>query len=117
MNYKDMNSQQLRIKLDLENSRILGANDVRKTVQMYACVLGYFGWIIILCFTRNHYSGVQCLALWLGCGLAYWRSKPKKIHYLYYEGWEHEARIVLKDAAYERAHRYFIEEKSKNSEF
>jgi hypothetical protein len=116
MNYNELNAQQLRVELELENCRIEGANKVRKTVQMYSCVIGFFGTPILLCLLKNHFSGVQCLALWLGCAIVYWRSNPKKKHYLHHEGWENEARIILRDAAYQRANSSAIEQKSKSDD-
>ena len=114
---RDMNSQQLRAALNAENNRIEGANAVRKTIQMSACIVGVLGWIIPVCLMKNQNDkGVLCLSLWLGCWLVYWRSKPKPPHYLYDNNWEDKAREILEEAEWARLQRALAEREAENEE-
>ncbi len=110
---KDMDERELRTALNAENCRIEGANVVRKTVQMWAVLVAILGTIIIFRLVNNANSQA-CLdvILWVGCSLVYWRSKPKPLHYLYDDGWEDEARAVLKEAQWDRMQRRRIERES-----
>src|ERR1700734_881695 len=116
---KEMDAQQLRAAVNEENSRIKGANVVRKQNQNLAGAVGFLGPWIILFILSNDVKfyvkwGESCLILWAGCWWLFHINKPQPLHDLYGDGWDEKARKVLLQASNARDRQYMAEREAED---